>query len=150
MTPLRFLSAFVILLGLVATPALAAKPEIYTGTFSNIAVTGYDTVAYFTDGEATKGSKEFQTTYKGADWRFSSQEHLDMFLANPEAYAPQYGGYCAWAMANGDLAKGDGRYWTIHEGKLYLNYNQKIQDQWLEDIEGFIVKADANWPAVLG
>jgi len=131
-----------------AAPALAKDP-VYTARFSNLAVDGYDPVAYFTEGEPVKGAKEFTYEYLGADWRFSSQENLDAFIADPTAYAPQYGGYCAWAIAQGYLARGNPKNWTIYEGRLFLNYNDKIQARWLADIPGFVAKADENWPDVL-
>ncbi|MEL6377322.1 MAG: YHS domain-containing (seleno)protein [Pseudomonadota bacterium] len=134
---------------LAAPPALADKPETYTGRFSNLAVQGYDAVAYFTVGEPVEGSSDFETEYKGATWRFVSQENLDLFTADPEAYAPQYGGYCAWAVADGKTAKGDARHWHITDGKLYLNFNRKINERWLADRDNFIVQGDSNWPTVL-
>lgn len=134
---------------LCATPAMAEKDPVYTGTFSNVAVQGYDPVAYFTAGEPTKGSASFTTVYQGAEYRFASQENLNMFLETPTIYAPQYGGYCAWAVAQGNTAKGDARFWKIVDGKLYLNYNGKIQKRWEGDIEGFISAGDSNWPTVL-
>lgn len=89
---------FALLIMLFSFPTFAAD-EIYTGIFSNKAVSGYDTVAYFTQGKPVKGDSKWQTEYKGADWYFSSQENLDKFKADPDAYAPQYGGYCAWAIS---------------------------------------------------
>ncbi|MEM6625467.1 MAG: YHS domain-containing (seleno)protein [Pseudomonadota bacterium] len=142
-------------LALVAAPiafapaAYAQKAEIYTGRFSNVAVGGYDPVAYFTSGAPTKGSKDFTTEYLGAEFRFASQENLDAFLADPVAYAPQYGGYCAWAVAEGKTAKGDPDHWRIVDDKLYLNFNKSIQSKWDADIPGFIQRGDANWPTVL-
>ena len=134
----------------VVTPAAYAdKDEIYTGRFSNVALQGYDTVAYFTLGEPTKGSSEFTTSYQGAEFQFASQENLTLFLADPAKYAPQYGGYCAWAVAQDKTAKGDARRWAIVDGKLYLNYNKGIQKKWDADRSGFITSADANWPTVL-
>lgn len=133
----------------VAPTAAADTDPIYTGTFSNLAVQGYDPVAYFTVGEPVKGDKDFSTAYQGAQFRFASQENLDAFLADPEAYAPQYGGYCAWAVAQGYTAKGDARRWSIVDGKLYLNYNRKVQSDWEADIPGFIQSGDQNWPVIL-
>ena len=133
----------------MASPAAAAKPEVYTGTFSSIAVGGYDPVAYFDVGAPVKGEKEFATEYKGVTWRFASAENRDKFLAAPDSYAPQYGGYCAWAAAQGYTAPGNPDNWTIVDGKLYLNYNDKVQADWEKDIPGFIAKADENWPRIL-
>jgi len=133
---------------LATTNAFAVDP-VYTSRFSNNAIKGYDTVAYFTQGEAIEGKKEFSTEYMGANWLFSSQEHLDLFVANPEKYAPQYGGYCAYAVAKNSTASIQPDQFTVHEGKLYLNYNKKVNQKWLQDKENFISQADSNWPGIL-
>ena len=133
---------------LVSSVALALDP-IYTSFFSNAAIKGYDTVAYFTENKAVKGSKDFVTEYKGATWHFSSQENLDLFLSEPEKYEPQYGGYCAYAVAQNTTASIKPELFTIVDDKLYLNYNAKINDQWQSNKEEFIQQADANWPALL-
>ena len=130
-------------------PAKADKAPIYTGTFSSLAVGGYDPVAYFTQGRPVKGSSAHQLRHKGAKWRFASQANLEKFRADPGKYAPRYGGYCAWAVSQGYTAKGDPQYWKIVDGKLYLNYDASVQARWEKDIPGFIRKADANWPGVL-
>ena len=132
-----------------ANAALARSAEIYTGTFSSLAVGGYDTVAYFKAGRPVEGGAQFATEYKGATWRFASKENLDAFKANPTAYAPQYGGYCAWAVSQGYTASGDPLVWKIVGGKLYLNYDRDVQVKWEKDIPGHIAKADKNWPGVL-
>jgi YHS domain-containing protein len=130
-------------------PVASAEPAIYTGAFDDLAVQGYDPVAYFKDGKPVKGAKEFSMTWMGAEFRFASAANRDAFKKNPEAYAPQYGGYCAWAVSQGYTAKGDARNWKIVDGKLYLNYNTSVQKKWEGDIPGFIASADANWPEVL-
>lgn len=124
--------------------AMAIDP-VYTGYFNDNAISGYDAVAYFTDGKPVTGSDDFTFDYMHATWKFSSQEHLDLFKADPTAYAPQYGGYCAYAVANGDTASAEPDLWTIHEGKLYLNYSRKINARWREDIPGYIEKANSEW-----
>ena len=129
----------------LAAPAANAEPPVYTGSFSDTALQGYDPVAYFEQGEAVKGSDDFTTEYMGATFKFASAADRDAFIADPAAYAPQYGGYCAWAMADGRYAKGDARYWRIVDGKLYLNYNAGIQKKWEKDVPGFISKADTHW-----
>lgn len=116
---------------------------------SGIAIRGFDTVAYFTQSQAVKGSDEFTTQWMGATWLFASQEHKDLFTENPEKYAPQYGGYCAYGVAVDNLVKIEGDKWDIVDGKLYLNYNQKFQDQWRADITGFINIADEKFDALL-
>ena len=132
-----------------APAAFAAQPETYTSRLSDLAVGGYDPVAYFSVGAETKGDAQYTTEYKGAEWRFASAENLATFKADPEAYAPQYGGYCAWAVSQGYTAPGNPRNWRIVDGKLYLNYNDKVQADWEKDIPGFVAKANANWPGVL-
>jgi len=129
----------------VLVPTAQAEPAVYTGRFSNTALQGYDPVAYFTDGQPVKGSKEFSTEYNGATFQFASAANRDAFLEDPAAYAPQYGGYCAWAMADGKYAKGNAKYWKIVDGKLYLNYNAGIQKKWNADVPGFIEKANTQW-----
>ena len=144
------LKALLCTTALFATAGQAQSIDaVYTSFFSNKAIKGYDAVAYFTDGKPVKGDDDFSYDYLGAEWLFASQEHLDMFKANPQAYAPQYGGYCAYAIANGETASAEPDLWTIHDGKLYLNYNRKINAQWQADKEALIRKADANWPAVI-
>jgi YHS domain-containing protein len=143
------------LLGLIAatlmftTSAMASESPVYTGLLSNTGAGGYDTVSYFETGQPTKGSGDYTAEYQGATWRFANSENLARFKDNPERYAPAYGGYCAWAVSEGYLAKGDPKHWSIREGRLYLNYNQSVQDQWLENPDGFIRQADVNWPKVL-
>lgn len=138
-----------LILSLMSFSVFAEDP-IYTGFFSNKALDGYDTVAYFTDGKPIKGDKQWQTEYQGADWYFSSQENLNKFKADPQAYAPQYGGYCAWAVsAKNDFAPADPNQWAIVDGKLYLNYNAEIKAWWDDDRSGHITQADKNWPALL-
>lgn len=135
---------------LPATSHAATADPIYTGLFSNTAVGGYDTVSYHTDGAPVRGSRDYTTEWQGAEWRFASQENLDLFLANPEQYAPAYGGYCAWAMAQGYKAKGDPEVWKIVDGVLYLNFDESVQAMWEDDIPGFIERANANYPEVVG
>lgn len=141
-------TVFAFLLTLSA-PSFAGEDPVYTGWFNNNAVSGYDAVAYFTKGEPMKGKKEFSTSYKGAVWQFSSAENLSFFKANPGKYAPQYGGYCAWGMANGQGVSADPEAWSIVGGKLYLNYNQSVRERWLEDTEWAIAEADKAFPGVV-
>lgn len=138
-------------LGLVAaaSPAFAAQPETYTPFASNAAVSGYDPVAYFTAGKPTKGQDKIVAAYKGATYRFATVQNRDAFLAAPAKYAPQYGGYCAWAVGHGYTAKSDPTAWKIVGGKLYLNYNAEIQKKWIAEEAALIAAGDKNWPKVL-
>ena len=141
--------AVVALATLPVSVASAAKAPVYTGTFSNVAVGGHDPVAYFTAGKPVPGSKDFTASWNGAEFRFASAANRDRFKANPAAFAPQYGGYCAWAVSQGYTASGDPKIWKIVDGKLYLNYNAEVGRIWEKDIPGNIRKADTNWPKVL-
>ncbi|MEM7562948.1 MAG: YHS domain-containing (seleno)protein [Pseudomonadota bacterium] len=116
---------------------------------SGVAVRGYDTVAYFTVGKPTEGKEQFETEWKGAKWRFASQQNLDLFKGDPEKYAPQYGGYCAYGVAVGNLVKIEVDLWDIVDDKLYLNYDKKLQGKWRKDISGYIGKADEKFERLL-
>lgn len=132
-----------------APPAFADQAPVYTGLLSRVAVSGYDPVAYFTDGRPVRGTTEHRITHQGFEYRFASAEHLAAFRANPARYVPQYGGYCAWAVSQGYTASADPTNWRIVDGKLYLNYNDEIQQRWEQDIPGHIRSANTNWPSVL-
>ena len=143
------LVALILGAALAAIPAAAKdKDPVFTAR-GNLAIRGYDPVAYFTEGKAVKGSRDFAHDWQGATWRFSSAENRDRFAADPNMYAPQYGGYCAWAVSRDYTAPTDPDAFTVVNGKLYLNYNRKIMEQWLEDRDANIETADRNWPAVL-
>lgn len=131
-----------------AGAASAQEPEVYA--VDGIAIKGADPVAYFTQEAAVTGSSEFSFTWRGAEWHFASAENRDLFAADPEAYAPQYGGYCAYALAQNALAPIHVDSWTIHKGKLYLNFNLPTQTLWRLNRGRYIEKVDANWPSVLG
>ncbi len=131
----------------VAAPAGAAE-AIYSN-WRGRAIGGYDPVAYFTDGRAVEGKSAFTAKWMGANWRFASAANRDLFVAAPDKYAPKYGGYCAYAVAQNSTAKIDPRAWTIVNGKLYLNYSFDIQKTWSADRDAYIAAADKNWPGVL-
>ncbi len=135
-----------------ATAALsvahADKPAISQELLQPAAVGGYDVTSYFA-GTPVVGSAQFTAQHNGATFRFASAANRDRFVANPTAYAPQYGGYCAWAVAQGYTAPGRPRHWRVVDGKLYLNYNADVQSKWEKNIPGFIQSANGNWPNVL-
>jgi len=128
-------------------PAHATQPDVFTR--DGLAANGHDPVAYFTEGKPVEGRGEHALVWKGVEWRFSSGANRSAFEADPEAYAPQYGGYCAYAVSKGYTASTDPRAWHIHEGRLYLNYNRAVRTLWARDIPGHVQSADANWPTVL-
>ncbi len=146
---LPVIAAFLAVGLIAATPPAAAKDPVSTGTFSSLAISGWGPVAYFTQGAPVKGSGSLEYKWNGATWRFSTPENLASFKTDPEAYAPQYGGYCAWAVSQGYTASSDPAAWRIVDGKLYLNYGTSVQRTWVEDIPGNIARANANWPKVL-
>ncbi|MGB0627504.1 MAG: YHS domain-containing (seleno)protein [Alphaproteobacteria bacterium] len=139
-------AALFMIIGLLfAAPALAIDP-VYSA--DGAAIHGYDPVAYFTEEKPVKGSATHSATHDGATWHFASATNRDLFLSNPEKYAPQYGGYCAWAVANGYTASTDPGAWSIKDGKLYLNYSKLVRARWAIDKDGNIVKGDQNWPGL--
>jgi YHS domain-containing protein len=134
---------------LIATVAAALSP-VNKSFLGGVAIDGYDPVAYFTDGKPVEGKKEFSHEWNGATWHFASAEHRDLFAAAPEKYAPQYGGYCAWAVSRGYTADIEPDAWAVVEGKLYLNYDLEVKAMWAKDMPGNIAKGDQNWPKLVG
>jgi len=116
---------------------------------SGLALRGYDAVAYFREGQAVAGRAEFGHDWNGARWLFATDEAREQFAHSPEAFAPQYGGYCAWAVGHGYTADGDPEAWKIVGGKLYLNYNRQVREMWEQDIPAYIAAGDRNWPRFL-
>jgi YHS domain-containing protein len=136
---------FTLALLLLSTAAFANSP-IETGTFNNKAIYGYDTVAYWKQNKAVKGSDDHVYTWRGAEWYFSSEENLNDFKNDPEKFAPQYGGYCAYAMSDDRLVGIDEDAFTIYKGKLYLNYSQSVSREWNKNKDQFIAEADGFYP----
>ncbi len=127
---------------------LAKAGEVNTGYFGNVAIKGYDPVAYFTEQRAMKGDDTISLSWLGAEWKFSSEKHKKLFTKNPVKYAPQYGGFCADGVAYGTTTTNiDPQAWRIIDGKLYLNYDQGAAIE-IEEIEGQVEKATANWPKI--
>ena len=132
----------------IATLARAGDAPVFQAR--GAAINGYDPVAYFTDGRAVKGSSAITHSWTGAEWRFATEANRAAFVSAPERYAPQFGGYCAWAVSNGYTASTDPDAWKIVDGRLYLNYSRRVQRRWERDIPGNIARGNANWPSVLG
>ena len=139
---IRNLSA-VSLLGLSMT-VLAADIDINADE-KDLAIKGYDPVAYFTDQQAKLGISAYSATYKGATYHFASKENKERFEANPTEYVPQYGGYCAFGVAMNKKFDTDPEAWKVVDNKLYLNLDKSVQKRWLEDTAGYITSADSNW-----
>lgn len=132
----------------MAGPALAKAPVVCAQ--HGAAINGYDPVAYFTEGAARRGLSDHRVMWRGAVWFFTREANREAFERTPRAFAPRYGGYCAYAMSNGFTATGDPELWRIHDSRLYLVHNAQILTKWLADIPGHVEKADANWPSILG
>ena len=128
--------------------ATTPAPEISVEA-DHLAARGYDVTAYFIQGKPVRGNKSHQLNYKGATWRFASADNLAKFKADPAAYEPQFGGYCAWAVSQGYIAPGDPEQWKIVSGKLYLNFNARAKELWEADQQDAIRRGHANWPKVL-
>lgn len=132
-----------------ADPAVSASaPSKVFVNAERLAVEGYDLVGFFTASAMVPGRAEFQVEHQGAIYRFASVKNRDLFVANPAAYLPQYGGYCAVGAAYGGLFPTQANTWAIVNGKLYLNKNPKVAATFAKDIPGFIAKADAQWPTI--
>lgn len=126
--------------------AFGQQPKIYS-TIEG-AIQGYDPVAYFKAGKPIKGIKDFSFVWNEATWYFSSKENLDAFKSSPEAFTPQYGGYCAFGTSRGYKAPTQPQAWTVFNNKLYLNYNEAVLKTWIKNKEEFIVTADENWKTI--
>lgn len=133
----------------VMISAFAFLSNAVAGEFferNGVAIDGFDAVAYFTEAKAVKGDKSFSTKYKESVFHFATAKNRDAFVAEPEKYAPQYNGYCAYGVSQGAKAKIEGKNFTVREGKLYLNYNDSVQATWLKDTAGYISTANEKWP----
>lgn len=128
---------------LFAISCHSGSPETFQDASG--AIHGYDPVAYFKEGKPVKGRPDLTHDWNGATWHFATNEDLDAFKKDPAAYAPQYGGYCAYGTSEGHKAPTEPDAFTIHEGKLFLNYNKEVQVLWNKDRQGHIRRADSNW-----
>ena len=139
------LPAVALLVAVAATPVFGKDY-----THSTPGISGYDPVSYFTEGTPQRGSGYHVADYQGVTYAFASEENKEMFEANPEKYAPAYGGWCAYGVAVGKKFVADPEVWTIVKGKLYVNLDRDIQAKWNEDIPGHIKTANANWVEIQG
>lgn len=115
--------------------------------YAGLGAKGHDVVNYFSEGKPAPGEERYTVEHAGVKWQFTSAEHRDQFKADPARYAPQYGGFCSWGVAQGKLFDVDPvNGWKIVDGKLYLNFNADIQKVFDGDPQGFIAKANGNWP----
>jgi len=148
MRTMKRIGEVILMWALLSAPALAAD-LVNTAGVSRIAVDGYDTVAFFTDGMPVHGSPFINARYQGAVYFFATEEHRDLFRANPGKYAPQYGGFCAYGVGLGSLFPIDISTWQVRNGKLYLNLNPDILKKFNADFDGNVAKAETNWPSLV-
>ncbi len=151
MTPTRrslLLAALAIpVAGTILRPAFATEPEVYST--GGIAISGHDPVAYFTEGRPVKGAPRHALVWRGATWHFATAGAMEAFEMDPHAYAPQYGGYCAYAMTTGDVSPTAPDAFALSGGRLYLTYSTEVRAIWAADIAANVALADAHWPAAL-
>ena len=141
--------ASVLLAALLAPHLLSGgEPVPAVNAKGGVAVRGYDVVAYFTQSRAVRGDERYEFQWMDATWRFASQEDRVAFASEPGKYAPQFGGYCAWAVGHNYTADADPEAWRIVDGKLYLNYNRSVQTKWEQDRAKWIEDGLRNWPAL--
>jgi hypothetical protein len=135
---------------LFVVPAFAEDIAPSLDGMPRLAIGGYDTVAYHTEGKAVPGSLDYQTVWHDARWQFSSKENLDLFIKNPERYAAQYDGHCALGVAFEDGHKDtvDPEAFTIVDGKLYISHTKYWATEWRKDPATNISRADKNWATV--
>jgi YHS domain-containing protein len=143
---LLFIAA--VLLSLI-TQAQKAQGKYFNNVDANgVILDGYDAVAFFTDNKPVKGEAKYQYNYQDAIYYFASQEHLDLFKSNPDKYKPQFGAWCAYAVSLGRIAPIDVNTFSIVDGRLFIQHNQRAVNGWNKDVPGNIEKADKYWPAV--
>ena len=131
----------------LSAASFAADIDINTNG-NDLAIQGYDPVAYFTQEKPTIGSNDFTATYKNAIYLFSSEQNRDLFRASPAKYTPQFGGFCAYGVTKGRKFDTDPTAWRVVDGKLYLNLNKDVQKVWLADVPGYITNANQTWPTI--
>jgi len=146
----RLIRAAFLILTVTFVPLADAntKTAFNASRWTETAIEGVDSVAYFSQKKPVEGSRKFSVDWDGATWRFVSAQNRDLFKANPKKYAPQFGGCCAFAVSRGYTAGIDPEAWSIVDGKLYLNYSLSVRDQWSEDVPGNIKLGKKNWPGL--
>ena len=145
------LTLFVLLypLLILSVPPVLAFEETNVSYFGGVALGGYDAVSYFTESKAVKGSKTYSVEWKDATWLFSSNTNRQRFVASPEAFAPQYGGYCSNQMSLGNLSDIDTDVWRIIDDKLYLFGHDEGRVRWASETDQRISDADQHWRSYL-
>jgi YHS domain-containing protein len=143
--------AAVLAMATAAAPAIAydlQSKAAVNADAGGIAIRGYDPVAYFTDNKPVAGSPDFKTTHEGATYQFASAANRDAFMKEPAKFAPEYGGFCAYAAALGKKSDIDPAAFKIVDNKLYLNFNADVNKKWSADLPGYVSKANVTWSSI--
>jgi YHS domain-containing protein len=125
--------------------SLGRHNKVNQNIFSDLAINGFDPVAYFAQDKQAAGTETITHKWNGATWRFSSEENKNLFVANPEKYAPQFGGYCSFAVSKGFTANTDPKAWTIMDDKLYLFSDENFKAKWLAAPDENLKKCNEVW-----
>jgi YHS domain-containing protein len=139
-------SLFSAFLLLTALSTVASAKELQNLDRNGVAIQGYDPVAFFTDNRPVKGNAQFQSEYRGAKYYFASSEHKAAFDQEPAKYEPQFGGYCAYGASQGQKAPVKIEAWQIVNGRLLMQYDLGVKDDFNKDQQNNLSKADRNWP----
>jgi len=129
-------------------PVMAGEAKMINTEPNNVAIKGYDPVAYFTKGQPMKGNPEVTYSWNGAQWHFATATHRDMFAGSPERYAPQFGGFCSMALTRGEIKTIDPEAWKVIDGKLYLAFSKRGREKFDENTHVNIKKAEENWKKI--
>lgn len=130
-----------------ASRVQAESPMVFAA--NGFAINGYDPVSYFSPDGPRQGSTDHALMWKGAIWLFANDSNRERFEMDPWAYAPRYGGYCAYAVSRGYTTSTDPMAWRIHNNQLFLTHDREVFALWERDIPGNVRRANNNWPAVL-
>lgn len=135
-------------LAFTVLPAIGKEPAIYAP--GGVALSGYDAVTYFTESQPERGSPDHALMWRGATWYFTSPGTMERFEMNPTAYAPQYGGYCAYGVSEGKAESGAPGAFVLYHGKLYILHDAKLLDEARGHIQQIIDAAEQHWPEAIG
>lgn len=142
------IGVLIVALGIGGAMTLRGQTPASINAANGAAIQGYDVVAYHTQQKAVKGSRAFTHVWRGVAWHFATADHRDRFAASPDAFAPQFGGFCAYGVSRGYAVDIDPEAFAIVDGRLYLNYSKRVQQTWNRDRTGYIEKARQNWPKI--
>lgn len=142
------ISVLIVVLGIAGAMTLRGQTPGSINAANGVAIQGYDAVAYHTQQQAVKGQRAYTHIWRGVTFQFASAENRDRFAASPEAFVPEFGGFCAYGVSRGYAVDIDPQAFAVVEGKLYLNYSKRVQAAWNQDRAGYIEKARRNWPKV--